>query len=109
MSVRLPVLISSPTPGGAAFYGPKVSVQAKDALGRTWQMSTVQYDFNMPERFDLEYTAADGTHKRPVMIHSAKLGSVERFIGVRLWRTTAVRSRLGSRRFRRALFRWPRR
>lgn len=69
-------------PGGAAFYGPKVSVQAKDALGRTWQMSTVQYDFNMPERFDLEYTAADGTHKRPVMIHSAKLGSVERFIGV---------------------------
>lgn len=71
-----------PDPGGAAFYGPKVSVQVKDALGRTWQMSTVQYDFNQPERFDLEYTAADGTRKRPVMIHSAKLGSVERFIGV---------------------------
>ncbi len=69
-------------PGGAAFYGPKVSVQAKDALGRTWQMSTVQYDFNQPERFGLEYTAQDGTRKRPVMIHSAKLGSVERFIGV---------------------------
>ncbi|MFZ2624606.1 MAG: threonine--tRNA ligase [Propionibacterium sp.] len=71
-----------PDPGGAAFYGPKVSVQAKDALGRTWQMSTVQYDFNQPERFGLEYTAADGSHRRPVMIHSAKLGSVERFIGV---------------------------
>lgn len=71
-----------PDPGGAAFYGPKVSVQAKDALGRTWQMSTVQYDFNQPERFGLEYTAADGSHQRPVMIHSAKLGSVERFIGV---------------------------
>ena len=71
-----------PDPGGAAFYGPKVSVQVKDALGRTWQMSTVQYDFNQPERFDLEYTAADGTRQRPVMIHSAKLGSVERFIGV---------------------------
>ncbi len=69
-------------PGGAAFYGPKVSVQAKDALGRTWQMSTVQYDFNQPERFGLEYTAADGSRQRPVMIHSAKLGSVERFIGV---------------------------
>ena len=71
-----------PDPGGAAFYGPKVSVQVKDAIGRTWQMSTIQYDFNQPERFDLEYTAADGTHRRPVMIHSAKLGSVERFIGV---------------------------
>ncbi|MCI1895740.1 MAG: threonine--tRNA ligase [Ancrocorticia sp.] len=71
-----------PDPGGAAFYGPKVSVQVKDALGRTWQMSTVQYDFNQPERFGLEYTAADGTRQRPVMIHSAKLGSVERFIGV---------------------------
>lgn len=69
-------------PGGAAFYGPKVSVQCKDAIGRTWQMSTVQYDFNQPERFGLEYTAADGSHRRPVMIHSAKLGSVERFIGV---------------------------
>lgn len=71
-----------PDPGGAAFYGPKVSVQVKDAIGRTWQMSTVQYDFNQPERFGLEYTAPDGTHQRPVMIHCAKLGSVERFIGV---------------------------
>ena len=71
-----------PDPGGAAFYGPKVSVQVKDALGRTWQMSTVQYDFNQPERFGLEYTAPDGARRRPVMIHSAKLGSVERFIGV---------------------------
>ena len=71
-----------PDPGGAAFYGPKVSVQVKDAIGRTWQMSTIQYDFNQPERFDLEYTASDGSHRRPVMIHSAKLGSVERFIGV---------------------------
>ena len=69
-------------PGGAAFYGPKVSVQVKDAIGRTWQMSTIQYDFNQPERFDLEYAAADGTHQRPIMLHSAKLGSVERFIGV---------------------------
>ncbi|WP_136313611.1 threonine--tRNA ligase [Actinomyces procaprae] len=71
-----------PDPGGAAFYGPKVSVQVKDAIGRTWQMSTIQYDFNQPERFDLEYTAADGTRRRPIMIHAAKLGSVERFIGV---------------------------
>ena len=71
-----------PDPGGAAFYGPKVSVQVKDALGRTWQMSTVQYDFNQPARFGLEYTAPDGSRRQPVMIHSAKLGSVERFIGV---------------------------
>ncbi|WP_075889342.1 threonine--tRNA ligase [Actinomyces provencensis] len=71
-----------PDPGGAAFYGPKVSVQVKDAIGRTWQMSTVQYDFNQPRGFDLQYTAADGSRQRPVMIHSAKLGSVERFIGV---------------------------
>lgn len=71
-----------PDPGGAAFYGPKVSVQVKDAIGRTWQMSTVQYDFNQPRGFNLEYTAADGSRHRPVMIHSAKLGSVERFIGV---------------------------
>ena len=71
-----------PDPGGAAFYGPKVSVQVRDAIGRTWQMSTIQYDFNQPERFGLEYTAPDGSHRRPVMIHSAKLGSVERFIGV---------------------------
>lgn len=69
-------------PGGAAFYGPKMSVQAKDAIGRTWQMSTIQYDFNQPERFGLEYTAADGSRQRPVMIHSAKFGSLERFMGV---------------------------
>src|SRR5690606_5042669 len=71
-----------PDPGGAAFYGPKISVQARDAIGRTWQMSTIQYDFNQPEGFELEYQAADGTRKRPVMIHSAKFGSIERFIGV---------------------------
>ncbi|MDR0435568.1 MAG: threonine--tRNA ligase [Propionibacteriaceae bacterium] len=71
-----------PDPGGAAYYGPKISVQAKDAIGRTWQMSTIQYDFNQPERFQLEYTAPDGSHERPVMIHSAKFGSIERFLGV---------------------------
>ena len=71
-----------PDPGGAAFYGPKISVQAKDAIGRTWQMSTIQLDFNLPERFDLEYTASDGTRKRPVMIHRALFGSIERFFGV---------------------------
>ncbi len=71
-----------PDPGGAAFYGPKISVQARDAIGRTWQMSTVQLDFNLPERFDLEYTAADGSKQRPVMIHRALLGSIERFFGV---------------------------
>ncbi len=71
-----------PDPGGAAFYGPKISVQARDAIGRTWQMSTIQYDFNQPERFGLEYQASDGSRQRPVMIHSAKFGSVERFIGV---------------------------
>jgi threonyl-tRNA synthetase len=69
-------------PGGAAFYGPKISVQARDAIGRTWQMSTIQYDFNQPARFDLEYQAADGSRQRPVMIHSAKFGSIERFFGV---------------------------
>ena len=69
-------------PGGAAFYGPKISVQAKDAIGRTWQMSTIQLDFNLPERFDLEYTAADGSRQRPVMIHRALFGSIERFFGV---------------------------
>jgi threonyl-tRNA synthetase len=69
-------------PGGAAFYGPKISVQAKDAIGRTWQMSTIQYDFNQPARFGLEYQAADGTRQEPVMIHSAKFGSIERFFGV---------------------------
>jgi threonyl-tRNA synthetase len=71
-----------PDPGGAAFYGPKISVQARDAIGRTWQMSTIQYDFNQPEGFQLEYSAADGTRQRPVMIHSAKFGSIERFMGV---------------------------
>ncbi|MGQ7297702.1 threonine--tRNA ligase [Quadrisphaera sp. KR29] len=71
-----------PDPGGAAFYGPKISVQARDAIGRTWQMSTIQYDFNQPARFGLQYTAADGSHQQPVMIHSAKFGSLERFFGV---------------------------
>ena len=71
-----------PDPGGAAFYGPKISVQAKDALGRTWQMSTIQLDFNLPERFELEYTAPDGTKQRPVMIHRALFGSIERVFGV---------------------------
>ena len=69
-------------PGGAAFYGPKVSVQAKDALGRTWQMSTIQVDFQLPNRFDLEYVGSDGTRQRPVMIHRALFGSIERFFGV---------------------------
>ena len=69
-------------PGGAAFYGPKVSVQAKDALGRTWQMSTIQVDFQLPNRFDLEYVANDGSRQRPVMIHRALFGSIERFFGV---------------------------
>jgi threonyl-tRNA synthetase len=71
-----------PDPGGAAFYGPKISVQARDAIGRTWQMSTIQYDFNQPARFGLEFSAADGTRQQPVMIHSAKFGSIERFFGV---------------------------
>jgi threonyl-tRNA synthetase len=71
-----------PDPGGAAFYGPKISVQARDAIGRTWQMSTIQYDFNQPARFELEYQAADGSRQQPVMIHSAKFGSIERFVGV---------------------------
>ncbi len=71
-----------PDPGGAAFYGPKISVQARDAIGRTWQMSTIQVDFNQPERFGLEYQAADGTRQRPVMIHRALFGSIERFFGV---------------------------
>lgn len=73
-----------PDPGGAAFYGPKISVQARDAIGRTWQMSTVQLDFNLPERFNLEYTASDGSKKRPIMIHRALFGSIERFFGVLL-------------------------
>ncbi|MBW0013653.1 threonine--tRNA ligase [Mycobacterium sp.] len=71
-----------PDPGGAAFYGPKISVQARDALGRSWQMSTIQVDFNFPERFELEYTAPDGTRRRPVMIHRALFGSIERFFGI---------------------------
>lgn len=75
-------LTTVPDPGGAAFYGPKISIQAKDAIGRTWQMSTIQYDFNQPHRFGLEFTAPDGSHQEPVMIHSAKFGSIERFIGV---------------------------
>jgi len=71
-----------PDPGGAAFYGPKISVQVRDALGRTWQMSTIQLDFNMPEKFKLEFQAADGTRQQPVMIHRALFGSIERFFGV---------------------------
>jgi threonyl-tRNA synthetase len=71
-----------PDPGGAAFYGPKISVQARDAIGRTWQMSTIQLDFNLPDRFDIEYTASDGAKKRPVMIHRALFGSIERFFAV---------------------------
>ncbi|HVE62681.1 MAG TPA: threonine--tRNA ligase, partial [Mycobacteriales bacterium] len=71
-----------PDPGGAAFYGPKISVQARDAIGRTWQMSTIQVDFQLPPRFDLEYQAADGSRQRPIMIHRVLFGSVERFFGV---------------------------
>ncbi|MFY1632618.1 threonine--tRNA ligase [Solwaraspora sp. WMMB335] len=71
-----------PDPGGAAFYGPKISVQARDAIGRTWQMSTIQLDFNQPKRFGLEYQAADGTRQQPVMIHRALFGSIERFFGI---------------------------
>jgi threonyl-tRNA synthetase len=71
-----------PDPGGAAYYGPKISVQCRDAIGRTWQMSTIQYDFNQPKGFALEYQASDGSRQQPVMIHSAKFGSIERFIGV---------------------------
>ena len=73
-----------PDPGGAAFYGPKISVQARDAIGRTWQMSTIQVDFQLPQRFDLEYQAADGTRSQPIMIHRALFGSIERFFGVLL-------------------------
>ncbi|MGH1562857.1 threonine--tRNA ligase [Mumia sp. DW29H23] len=71
-----------PDPGGAAFYGPKISVQAKDAIGRTWQLGTIQYDFNQPARFELQYASADGSRQQPVMIHSAKFGSIERFLGL---------------------------
>ncbi|MDR0782673.1 MAG: threonine--tRNA ligase [Propionibacteriaceae bacterium] len=75
-------LVLVPDPGGAAFYGPKISVQVKDAIGRTWQVSTIQLDFNLPELFELEYTAPDGSHQRPVMIHRALFGSIERFFAV---------------------------
>jgi threonyl-tRNA synthetase len=71
-----------PDPGGAAFYGPKISVQARDAIGRTWQMSTIQVDFQFPHRFDLEYQSPEGTRERPIMIHRALFGSIERFFGV---------------------------
>ena len=71
-----------PDPGGAAFYGPKISVQARDAIGRSWQMSTIQLDFNLPARFDLEYQAPDGSRQQPIMIHRALFGSIERFFGV---------------------------
>ena len=71
-----------PDPGGAAFYGPKISVQARDAIGRTWQMSTIQVDFNFPDRFGLEYQASDGSRQRPVMLHRALFGSIERFFGI---------------------------
>ncbi|MGX1638428.1 threonine--tRNA ligase, partial [Streptomyces albidoflavus] len=73
-----------PDPGGAAYYGPKISVQAKDAIGRSWQMSTIQVDFQQPKRFGLEYTAADGSRQQPVMIHRALFGSIERFFAVLL-------------------------
>lgn len=73
-----------PDPGGAAFYGPKISVQARDAIGRTWQMSTIQVDFQLPQRFELEYQSAEGTRERPIMIHRALFGSIERFFGVLL-------------------------
>jgi threonyl-tRNA synthetase len=71
-------------PGGAAFYGPKISVQARDAIGRTWQLSTIQVDFQLPKRFGLEYQAADGTRQEPIMIHRALFGSIERFFGILL-------------------------
>jgi threonyl-tRNA synthetase len=71
-------------PGGGAFYGPKISVQAKDAIGRTWQLSTIQVDFQMPQRFDMEYQAADGTRQRPFMIHRALFGTIERFFAILL-------------------------
>src|SRR6202044_1965551 len=71
-----------PDPGGAAFYGPKISVQARDAIGRTWQLSTIQVDYNLPKRFGLEYQAADGSRQQPIMIHRALFGSIERFFGI---------------------------
>jgi threonyl-tRNA synthetase len=77
-------LVLVPDPEGAAFYGPKISVQARDAIGRTWQLSTIQVDFQLPQRFDLEFTGADGTKQQPIMIHRALFGSIERFFGVLL-------------------------
>ena len=71
-----------PDPGGGAFYGPKIDFKLKDALGREWQVSTIQCDFNLPDRFDLHYTAADGSQQRPIMVHRAIYGSLERFTGV---------------------------
>jgi threonyl-tRNA synthetase len=71
-----------PDPGGAAYYGPKISVQARDAIGRSWQMSTIQVDFNHPKRFELAYTASDGSRQQPVVLHRALFGSIERFFGV---------------------------
>jgi threonyl-tRNA synthetase len=71
-----------PDEGGAAFYGPKISVQGRDAIGRTWQLSTIQVDFQLPQRFKLEYQASDGTRQRPIMIHRALFGSIERFFGI---------------------------
>ncbi|MEM9509795.1 MAG: His/Gly/Thr/Pro-type tRNA ligase C-terminal domain-containing protein, partial [Cyanobacteria bacterium P01_E01_bin.35] len=68
--------------GGGAFYGPKIDIKIKDAIGRTWQCSTIQVDFNLPERFDMEYVAADGSRQRPIMIHRAIFGSLERFYGI---------------------------
>ena len=95
-----------PDPGGAAFYGPKISVQVRDALGRSWQMSTIQLDFNMPDRFELEYTAPDGSRRRPVLIHRALFGSIERFFGI-LTEHYAGRSRPGWPRCRRSASRSP--
>ena len=69
-------------PGGAAFYGPKISVQARDAIGRTWQLSTIQLDYNEPKRFGLEFQAPDGSRQEPIMIHRALFGSIERFFGI---------------------------
>jgi len=70
--------------GGGAFYGPKIDIKIKDAIGRLWQCTTIQFDFNLPERFDMNYTASDGSYQRPFMIHRAIMGSLERFIGILL-------------------------
>lgn len=68
--------------GGGAFYGPKIDIKIRDAIGRLWQCSTVQCDFNLPERFEMQYIDSDGVRKRPIMVHRALLGSIERFMGV---------------------------